>query len=285
MRTIIIAGAVLLALAGCAAPAAEEPQGIRVVASTDVYGDLVSEIGGDLVSVTSLIHDPAQDPHSFEASARDQLAVSEAQFIVMNGGGYDPFMQTLITASGTDALVLDAFDQVGSGDNEHIWYSVDAMADLSTAIGEALIAVDPDHADEYVSGVDAFTAQLQPLQDRIHSEARTGDVLLTEPVPAYLLEAVGLTNVSPTAFTEAIEEGDDVPPAALQDVLDLIKGGTIAMLAYNSQTASPETEVVRKAAETAGIPVVDFTELLPEGDTYISWMSANVDAIEAALAK
>lgn len=256
-----------------------------MVASTDVYGDLVERIGGELVSVTSLIHDPAQDPHSFEASARDQLAVSRAQLIVENGGGYDPFMRDLIQASGTDALVLDAFDQVGPGENEHIWYSVDAMAELSAVIAETLIAVDPDNVDAYVAAADAFAAELRPLQDTIREAALSGDVLMTEPVPAYLLEALGLTNVSPAAFTEAIEEGDDVPPAALQDVLDLIEGGTIAMLAYNSQTASPETEVVRKAAEAAGVPVVELTELLPDGDTYVSWMTANVTAVVAAVSR
>jgi zinc/manganese transport system substrate-binding protein len=283
VRIVIIALAAVLVLAGCSTPDEPSSDGLPVVTSTNTYADIVQQIGGDLVTVTALIDDPAQDPHSFEPSARDQLAISQAKFIVLNGGGYDPFMQDLMSASGTDALVLDAFDQVGSGDNEHIWYSVDDMAELSSAIAEALIAVDPDHVDQYIAGADAFAAALRPLQDRVHEQARSGDVLTTEPVPAYLLEGMGFTDVSPKAFTEAIEEGGDVPPAALDDVLQLLAGGTVVLLAYNSQTASSETERVRQAAEDAGVPVVDFTELMPQGDTYVSWMTANIDAIQAAL--
>ena len=94
MRIVIITAVALsLALAGCAPPVAE-PSGAPVVTSTNVYGDLVEQIGGDRVSVTSLIDDPAQDPHSFEASARDQLAISKAELVIENGGGYDPSWMT-----------------------------------------------------------------------------------------------------------------------------------------------------------------------------------------------
>ena len=90
-------------------------------------------------------------------------------------------------------------------------------------------------------------------------------------------------NATPEAFTEAIEEGGDVPPLALQQTLALFDDKAVVLLAYNDQTSSPETERVRDAAETAGIPVLNFTETLPEGETYASWMTANVDQIEAAI--
>ncbi len=57
-----------------------------------------------------------------------------------------------------------------------------------------------------------------------------------------------------------------------------------SLLAYNEQTAGPETEQVLQAAEAAGVPVISFAETLPEGADYISWMSANLEAISAALA-
>ena len=87
-------------LTGCAAPRLEESSGIQVVASTSVYGDIARAIGGEAVSVTSLISDAAQDPHSYEASARDQLALSHADVVIENGGGYDDFVTTLL--KGTD---------------------------------------------------------------------------------------------------------------------------------------------------------------------------------------
>jgi len=104
-------------------------------------------------------------------------------------------------------------------------------------------------------------------------------------VPGYLFDAMGLDNVTPEAFSEAIEEGDDVPPAALNDTLKLFSEKTVKLLAVNEQTSSPETEQVQAAAEQAGIPVVGVTETLPKGEDYVSWQQANIDAIQAALTK
>ena len=66
---------------------------VKVLATTNVWGDIAKQLGGDWVEVTVILDDPMQDPHSYEASARDQLAVNDAELIVMNGGGYDDFIQ------------------------------------------------------------------------------------------------------------------------------------------------------------------------------------------------
>ena len=90
-----------LTLAGCAGANTPESTGdgkIQVVASTDVYGQIAEEIGGDAIEVTSIITSASQDPHSFEATAQDQLAVSRADLIIQHGGGYDAFMDSLIEA-------------------------------------------------------------------------------------------------------------------------------------------------------------------------------------------
>ncbi len=86
---------------------------VTVVASTDVWGSVARAVGGDAVEVTSIIDDPAQDPHSFEATTRDQLLVQDADVVVENGGGYDPFMEQLVEASGTQAPVVDAVEVSG----------------------------------------------------------------------------------------------------------------------------------------------------------------------------
>ena len=71
--------AAVLVLAGCAtAPADSAADGVTIIASTDVYGDIAERIGGDAVSVTSIIEGAAHDPHSYEANVQDQLAVSKA---------------------------------------------------------------------------------------------------------------------------------------------------------------------------------------------------------------
>jgi len=301
-----------LALAGCSTTSAEPDDGkIDVVASTSVYGNLVSSLGGDAVSVTSLIDNAAQDPHSYEASARDQLAVSRADLVVLNGGGYDPFAEALYESSGASAILVTAVDASGlldddpehddadehttddghdhiEGFNEHVWYSFHAMEHIAEHISDELTVLDPASSDAFDANLAAFLIELGDLEsqaDQISELAADRGAAVTEPVAVYLLEAVGLRDITPPDFSQAIEEGSDVPPTALKDVLDLIESGRAALLAYNEQTASPETERVQLTATEEGVPVVSFTETLPEGSNYVEWMSSNLDALEAALAE
>jgi len=310
---ILVASAAVaaLGLTGCAASSEPTDDGsLSIVASTSVYGDIASRIAGDAAEVTSLITSSAQDPHSFEASAQDQLAISKADLVIENGGGYDPFIDTLIEASGSTAVVINASEVSGlmpatdgaeaddhaegeehdhehvEGFNEHVWYSFHAMEHLAEAIVEELSALEPAEAATFEANAAAFTADLAGLEataESLHGRLDGEQVAVTEPVPLYLLEEVGLVNVTPEAFTEAIEEGTDVPPAALAETLALFDSGSVVLLAYNAQTASTETERVADAATAAGVAIVDFTETLPDGQDYVSWMTANLDAIAAAL--
>ncbi|GHD81586.1 zinc/manganese transport system substrate-binding protein [Salinibacterium amurskyense] len=330
----LTAGAVLavsaLTLAGCStSEPAEEDGTLSVVASTIVYGNIAATLGGDAVTVTSLIDNPAQDPHSYEASARDQLAVSEADLVIINGGGYDPFAEALYEAAGADAILLNAVEASGlledadehadedhadedhadedhadedhaedeadddhadhdhiEGFNEHIWYSFHAIEHVAEHIAEELTELSPENSDAFETNLDTFLGELEGLEEQADTIAETTEgqgAAVTEPVAVYLLEAVGLHDDTSPEFTEAIEEGSDVPPAALLEVLELVASDHAALLAYNEQTSSPETERVREAAEEAGLPVVSFTETLPEGADYIEWMSSNLDALAVVL--
>ncbi len=116
-KSITLLAASAFVLAGCASPAPgagpDEDTRLSIVASTNVYGDIASAIGGDLVSVTSIITSAAQDPHSYEASAQDQLALSKADLVIENGGGYDPFIDQLLEASASTAVVIQRVRGVG----------------------------------------------------------------------------------------------------------------------------------------------------------------------------
>ena len=334
---LALPAAAVLVLSGCASgdgsgatgSSSDDGGAIAVVASTNVYGDIAKTVGGDAVDVTSVISDPSQDPHSFEADARTQLAVSRADVVIQNGGGYDEFMHTLLDASGSEAAVVDAVevsglddghgaDDHGSDDhgdeahadetgeaagasggddahehdhgefNEHVFYSLPSMAALATAIADELGAVDAAQADTFTANAQAFGEQIADLEAQAADiEAAHGgeSVAYTEPVPGYLFDAMGLVNVTPADFSEAIEQGDDVSPAALNETLKLFSDGSVDLLAYNEQTSSPETEQVEQAATDAGVAIVPVTELLPEGDDYVSWQQSNIDSITAALEK
>ncbi|MEK6344304.1 MAG: zinc ABC transporter substrate-binding protein, partial [Curtobacterium sp.] len=294
----LIAGAPALALSGCATSSASGDGSadgtIRVVASTNVYGSLVEAVGGDDVSVTSILDDPSQDPHSFESSAKTQLAVSKADLLIENGGGYDDFMTTLAGASNTKAdtinvVKLSGLDEGGDTEfNEHVFYDYPTMVKLVDDVATRLGDLDSSGKSTFEVNAKTLTGKLEQLESQTASLKTQYDgekVAYTEPVPGYLFDAIGLDNVTPEKFSEAIEEGDDVPPAALNDTLKLFSQKTVKLLAYNEQTSSPETEQVKQAADEAGVPVVGVTETLPKGDDYVSWQQANIDAVKAALAK
>ncbi|MGP3533670.1 metal ABC transporter solute-binding protein, Zn/Mn family [Microbacterium sp. RD1] len=321
-----LTAASVLVLAGCAGTSADADDGVlRIVASTNVYGQIAEEVGGDAVEVTSIIDSAAQDPHSFEPSAQDQLALSRADLIIENGGGYDGFVDALIESAGTDAPVLTAAefshdwpenagheaeedgahaaDEDGAhahgegehsdhehveGFNEHVWYDPHTMAHLAEGIAAELSELQPENADTFTANAEEFGSGVSDLEAALAEIAATNggeSVFATEPVPLYLVAAAGLTNVTPEAFLEAVEEGQDVPPATLLAALDLLDGGEVRAVLVNAQTGGAETTEVVADAEERGIPVVEFAETLPEGQTYLSWMDANTAALADALAR
>lgn len=298
-RSLVSALAVavaVVALAGCSAtPSAGSSDGtVRVVASTNVYGNIAETVGGDAVHVTSLMSDPAQDPHSFEASAQNQLAVSQADVIIENGGGYDAFMETLLTgANNHSAHVLNVVDLSGKKPvdgqlNEHVWYDFPTIRTFTAALATALGNADPSHKAAFDTNAQAFTrkvAALEATEAQLRSSYAGEGVAITEPVPLYLLDAIGLVDKTPEKFSAAVEEGNDVSPLVLQETLKLFSTHQVKLLAYNEQTTGAETERVLAAAKQAGIPVVPVTETLPTGEDYLGWMRANLDAVGKALAK
>lgn len=288
----LTAGLVLAGVAGCGSDdTAAADDGVHVVASTDVYGDLVATVGGDRVDVTSVIDDPSADPHSYEASVRTQLAVSRADLVVQNGGGYDDFMQTLLSTVDADPTVLTAVQVAGvdtdaEGFNEHVWYDLAAMSDLVGQVADALSAIDPDGAAAYAANagqLEQGIADLVTGEEQARTTTEGAGVAVTEPVPGYLLDALGAQDRTPAEFSEAIEEGGDVSPAVLRQTLDLFSSGQVRALVYNEQTTGPQTEQVLHAARTAGVAVVPVTETLPDDEDYLSWMGGNLDAVVAAL--
>ncbi|MFI6007355.1 metal ABC transporter solute-binding protein, Zn/Mn family [Streptomyces sp. NPDC051243] len=301
----LMSGACLIFLAGCGSSsdtgngsaASQSPAAasrIPVVASTDVYGDLAEQIGGGKVTVTSIISDPDQDPHSYEANTQNRLALSKAKVVIENGGGYDDFIDRMLKSGGSSPEVINAVKVSGrtapaGGElNEHVWYDFPTVAKLADRIAAALAEADPDDAATFTGKAKAFKGKLTPLEQKeaaIKADHGGEAVAVTEPVPLYMLQASGLRNATPEAFSEAVEEGDDVSPRTLRDTLALFTGKKVKALVYNEQTSGPQTERAEQAAKTAGIPVVPVTETLPRGEDYIGWMTANVDALASALAK
>src|SRR5690606_25220743 len=157
LAALALAAASVIVLSGCSTTATAQGNGdgtVQVVASTNVYGSLAAEIGGDRVTVTSLIDSIAKDPHSYEATARDRLAVQNADLVIENGGGYDAFMAEL--RDGADAAVITAVEfshdypgatveDDGHGE-EHGHADAEAEADADAAEHEHADADEAEHA-------------------------------------------------------------------------------------------------------------------------------------------
>jgi len=296
-RGVSVLGLLTLAAAGvaaCSSSSGGSGSGVALVASTDVWGDVAKQVAGSVkgVQITSVITDPAADPHSYESDARTALAVKRADVIVENGGGYDDFMDTLRTSYNTDAAVLNAVTISGhkaavDGDlNEHVWYDFPTVITVADRIAAALGKADDGDASAFKANAAAFDKRVQALEATeagLKAKYAGKGVAITEPVPLYLLQACGLVNRTPAKFSEAIEEGTDVSVAVLNQTEQLFRSRSVALLAYNEQTSGAETEQVLSVARQNHVPVVPVTETLPKGDTYLSWMAKNLAAVGTAL--
>ena len=301
----MLAGFLALALAACSSGGSESGAStgastsggadasgqVQVLASTNVWGDVAAQIGGEHVAVTSIISDPSADPHSFQSSARNQLALSKAALMIENGGGYDDFMQTMLASAASSAPVINAVDVSGlaptDGElNEHVWYDFPTVTKVADEIATQLASIDPANASAYQANAATFNQSVADLSTQVAAikAAHNGaPVAITEPVPLYLLDAAGLDNVTPDEFSEAIENETDVPAAVMDQTLKLFSTKQVKVLVYNEQTSGPQTEQVVDAAKAGGIPAVPVTETLPDGQDYLSWMQANIRALSQAL--
>ena len=303
LAALALAAASMLALAGCSAtsdPAATGGDTIAVTASTNVWGDIAKEIGGDHVTVTSVIASLAQDPHEYEVTAADQLKVRGAKLILQNGGGYDAFFGDLVAKSGSTAPVVTAATFAPSwpkgangtktveGFNEHVWYDTAVVDDVAKKVADELSDIAPAHKADFEKNLAAFEKGLDGLNSSLATikAAHQGEkIFVTEPVPLYLTAAAGLVNVTPEAFSHAVEEGQDVPPATLLAATGLIESGDVKALFANAQAGGAETTKVIGVAKEKGVPVQEVTELVPDGKTYLTWMKDNIDTLSRNLDK
>jgi len=277
-----------LTLSACSERArwSEGTGSIRIVASTNVWGDIAHQISGDEATVTALIDNVNQDPHSFEASARDQLLVQEADIVIMNGGGYDDFAEAMVEADDTPAILINAYVASGTDNtrNEHIWYSASQVKDVANVIFSALESVDRNSTPIYESNLAEFEAKIKLIEIRTSEIASAwggAKVFATEPLIHYLLEDTGMVNITPAQFSEAIEEERDVAPAVMLEAKEAIKQAKF--VAVNSSTSTAQiVELLSSASATA----FGFGELLPQdpdtgayvGD-YFQMMAGALDAI------
>ncbi len=319
----VVAGVALALLAGCGGaareaagaetpianlqPAALEGRLPRVVATTNLVGDVVQQVAGDRVELTVLL--PAgSDPHAFVASPQDMVALANADLVIANGLGLEEaLLPTLLELSGvpvvsvnegvtTLAPAAEAEEAEEHADEEHehtgvdphTWQNVQNVAIWAANVGHALGAIDPTHATEYAAAADVYATELQALDAELRAALAAvppaNRKLVTDhDTFAYFADAYDFTVIgSVVGSFSSLASLSARGMARLQEQIGA--EGARALFVGNSTNPALAEQVARDVR----LPVVRlFTDSLAApgnpGDSYIEMMRANVAAIVAAL--
>ncbi|MFI5015427.1 MAG: metal ABC transporter solute-binding protein, Zn/Mn family [Hyphomicrobiales bacterium] len=281
--------ALLAALATCPAIAQTSDGAIQIVAAENFYGDIAQQLAGAGAKVTSILSNPDEDPHLFEASPSVARALASAKIVLYNGVDYDPWMAKLVAANkaaGRRVIVVGELLHKKAGVNPHLWYDPPTAPVVAKAVTAALIAEDPAHKADYEQRLQAFADSLRPIGAKVAEIRKTASgtqVTATEPVFGYMAAALGfkmrnerfqlavMNNTEPAASDVAAFEGD-------------LKGKRVKLFIYNSQASDAAAQRLLKMAQDNQIPVVGVTETQPQGKTFQEWMQGELDAVQKALA-
>jgi zinc/manganese transport system substrate-binding protein len=264
---------------------------IQVVAGENFWGSIAAQVGGSHVAVTSIIVDPNADPHDFDAKPSDARAVADAQYVIVNGAGYDPWLPRLLDANPSSSRrVLDIGKLVGrtAGDNPHLWYNPDfviRVIDQITADLKALDAADATSFDQQNTQFKAVGLKTYyDLIGTIKSKYAGVPVGSTESIFIDMAAACDLNLTTPTGFMKAISEGSELSPADKATFDQQVTQKQIKVLVYNRQNPTTDTDDIKSKSQAAGIPVVKVTETLdPANLSFQEWQDAQLQSLLQAL--
>jgi zinc/manganese transport system substrate-binding protein len=262
---------------------------IRVVAAENFWGSIASQIGGNKVQVSSIVSDPNADPHEFESSSKNARDFANANLVIINGIGYDSWANKLIDSNKSNSrqvLDLGSYFNLKSGDNPHLWYSINYTKLASQQIFRDLVKIDPNNVGYYQKNLDTLNIDLNKLdmeEKLIGLKYSNTSVSSTESIFYYMAKEMNLNLISPKDFMQAVSEGNDPPSSSVASFINQLNIKEPAFLLYNQQTESPITESMKKIASSKNIPVIGVTETMPTNNTYQQWMGNQINQIYKVL--
>jgi len=283
----------LLGLLNGAPSHAAEP--VAVVASFSIVGDIVRNIGGDHVSVDTLVG-PEEDAHVFDPAPRDAARIAAAKLVVMNGLGFEGWMDRLMKASGGMPKVAIASEGVISHSatidghesmDPHAWQDVSNVRIYARNIADALIQIDPEHDGLYRANLARFDGELIALDHDIRSAisaipAERRKIVTTHDAFGYFARAYGIEMIAPQGIsTEAEASAKDVARIIRQVKAEKIPA---VFLENISDPRLVETIAAESGARIGGKLYSDALsrEKEPAG-TYIAMMQSNIRELTKAL--
>jgi zinc/manganese transport system substrate-binding protein len=245
------------------------------------------------VHVTSIIADPHADPHSYQPTSNDARTVADANYVIVNGAGYDPWTDQLLKANpanGRQELNIGNFNGKKEGDNPHMWYNPDYVTKVVNKIRDDLKAIDPTAASAFDKSAQTFLdtglKQYHDLIASIKAKYQGTAVGATESIFSYMAPALGLNLITPDSYLKAVSEGTDISAADEATVEQQINQNQIKVLIYNSQNTPNNIQALIDLAKGKNIPVATVTETLtPQNATFQDWQSKQLQGIQAALAQ
>jgi zinc/manganese transport system substrate-binding protein len=238
--------------------------------------------------VTSILTNPDQDPHLFEASPDTARALADAEVVIVNGVDYDPWMEKLLKANkapGRKEIVVGQLVGRRAGDNPHLWYDPAYVKAAAKALVADLSAVDPAHKADYDNGEAQFLDSLKPLDAKIadmHKKYAGLPITASEPVFGYQAGLIGL-KVHNEKFALAVMNNAEPTPSEVAAFENDLKGHKVKAMLYNAQASEPAVQRLVQMAKDNGVPVVGGSETEPPDSTYQKWMLSQLDALDAAL--
>ena len=263
---------------------------LQVVAAENFWGSLITQLGGTHIQVFTIVTDPNADPHEYESTTKDAIAVATANYVIINGAGYDDWAQKLISANNNpNQKVLNVANILGQkvGSNPHFWYN-------PTFVNEAVHQMFLDLVSLNQSDISYFSQQYATLNaslggynhqiNLIKQQFAGTEVAATESIAVYLAESTSLNLVSPSTFMEAVSEGNDPPAQSIVQFQQQLQSGAVKVLIFNSQTVTPITQEMESIATKNNLTLVAITETVsPPNTPFQQWMSAELVILQTAL--
>jgi len=287
---ILVFTVFIVILSGCSNKKVNNTsQKLNIVTTTDFYAEVAKAVVGDKGSVSSIINNPAIDPHDYEPTTQVAKDVGNADITVANGLGYDSWMNKLDTKDN------DTFIKIGenvmhkkTGDNPHIWYNPDTMPRYAKYLAAQLAKKQPKNKAYFEKNAQKYIDSLKPVRSEL-SKLKTAskklpnkNVYVSEPVFDYSIAATGF-KVTNKSFEKAVENGTDPTPKVIQEMHRGIKQKQISFFVLNTQTDSNLINNLVKMAQREDIPILKVTETLPKGKTYKQWMLSQYRAMNKIL--
>lgn len=269
-------------------PAAALP--IPVVGVENVYGNLLEQLGGDDVAVTSLVVDPNNLSASDTDSAADRTAIADAKLVVENGLG-DSFVNSMLGAApntGRTLLDVASLTRQKSTANADLWYDPSVMATVAPAITHALEHLVPSQSAYFSAQFATFEKSMKSLQELV-AQMKASDaglpIATVDPVFDDMATALGMEIQTPAAFAAALGAGQSPRSSAIAQEEALLNQKAVRLLIDDAQLQSPLAAQMVELATKNGVPVVQITALEPPGMSYQQWMTDELLTIQTTLAQ